>query len=224
MSIFKRFPALYARYKERKENQNMAAMTSVAQLLCQELDAVGAPNFYEVHFVDDSHNLTFVVTAQRAGGKTPGMRFREAMDEIDNLKALLATKDVFSGKAAIQACASHFQEAWEHGFIERPEQDMLDVTTAIRNFAETYQGGAESDWQDDDARPVPDQLYRALQSQHDDLQSMLFNVKRERDELMGLIKAVAAHSTPTLINGTRCAVFPWIEYEVVAAKAKGGAA
>lgn len=43
-------------------------------------------------------------------------------------------------KAAILACADHFQEAWEHGFIDRPEQDMLDVTTAIRNFAESYQG------------------------------------------------------------------------------------
>lgn len=46
-----------------------------------------------------------------------------------------------AGKAAILACADHFREAWEHGFIDRPEQDMLDVTTAIRNFAETYQGG-----------------------------------------------------------------------------------
>jgi hypothetical protein len=154
--------------------------------------------------------------------KNANLRADAAELERDRLRDQLATSDGIAAKAAILACADHFQEAWEHGFIERPEQDMLDVTTAIRNFAETYQGCAESDWQDDDARPAAtEQDYRELQSQHDDLQSMLFNVKRERDELMGLIKAVAAHSTSTLINGTRCAAFPWTEYEVVAAKAKG---
>lgn len=56
-------------------------------------------------------------------------------------KMLMAEHPPLSaGKDAILACADHFQEAWEHGFIDRPEQDMLDVTTAIRNFAETYQG------------------------------------------------------------------------------------
>lgn len=45
-----------------------------------------------------------------------------------------------AGKAAILACADHFEAAWASGFVDRPEQDMLDVTTAIRNFAESYQG------------------------------------------------------------------------------------
>jgi hypothetical protein len=157
--------------------------------------------------------------------KNANLRADAAELERDRMQAQLAISNSIAPRAAILACVAHFQEAWEHVFIECPEQDMIDVTTAIRNFAEIYQGSAESDWKDDDARPAAtEQDYRALQSQHDDLQSMLFNVKRERDELMGLIKAVAAHSTPTLINGTRCAAFPWIEYEVVAAKAKGGAA
>ncbi len=82
--------------------------------------------------------------------------------------------------------------------------------------------GNDTEWSDDESpSPTTEQDYRELQSQHDGLQSMLFNVKRERDELIGLIKAVAAHSTSTMIDGTRCAAFPWIEYEVVAAKAKG---
>lgn len=141
MSIFKRFPALYARYKERQASQKMAALTSVAQLLSQELDAANAPNFLEVHFVDDSGERMIVVTAQRAGGITPAMRYREAMDEIANLKALQDTGDGIAARVAIMACADAFQEAWEHGFIDRPEQDMLDVTTAIRSFAETYKAG-----------------------------------------------------------------------------------
>ena len=141
MSIFKRFPALYARYKERRATQEMAALTSVAQLLSQELDAANAPNFLEVQFIDESGEQLVVVTAQRAFGQTPAQRFREAMDEIANLKALQGTSDGIAARVAILACADHFQEAWEHGFIDRPEQDMIDVTTAIRNFAETYQAG-----------------------------------------------------------------------------------
>ena len=66
-----------------------------------------------------------------------------AMQEIDDLNKDIEKQylqQVKSGKAAIQACADHIEAAWEHGFIDRPEQDMLDVTTAIRNFAESYQG------------------------------------------------------------------------------------
>jgi len=144
MSIFKQLPALYARYKERQVSQKMAALTSVAQLLSQELDAANAPNFLEVHFVDDSGERLIVVTAQRAGGITPAMRYREAMDEIANLKALQATANSFAAKAAILACADLFEASWASGFVDRPEQDMIDVTTAIRNFAETYQGGAQA--------------------------------------------------------------------------------
>ena len=47
-------------------------------------------------------------------------------------------------------------------------------------------------------------------------------LKRQRDELLGLVKAVVYHSLSVTVNGTRCAAFPWVEYEVMVNKAKGG--
>jgi len=47
-------------------------------------------------------------------------------------------------------------------------------------------------------------------------------LKRQRDELLGLVKAVVYHSVPVTVNGTRCAAFPWVEYEAMVNKAKGG--
>jgi hypothetical protein len=126
---------------------------------------------------------------------------------LDGLRMLVARHRESAGKSPLEAVVVEadwpiYEQAW----------------TLIKKMADS--DGA--DWSDNDTLVAPtEQDYRELQSQHDDLQSMLFNMKRERDELMGLIKAVAAHSTSTMIDGTRCASFPWIEYEVVAAKAKG---
>ena len=47
-------------------------------------------------------------------------------------------------------------------------------------------------------------------------------LKRQRDELLGIVKAVVYHSVPVTVNGTRCAAFPWVEYEAMVNKAKGG--
>ena len=47
-------------------------------------------------------------------------------------------------------------------------------------------------------------------------------LRRQRDELLGLVKAVVYHSVPVTVNGTRCAAFPWVEYEAMVNKAKGG--
>ena len=47
-------------------------------------------------------------------------------------------------------------------------------------------------------------------------------LKRQRDELLGLVKAVVYHSLSVTVNGTRCAAFPWVEYEAIVNKAKGG--
>ena len=47
-------------------------------------------------------------------------------------------------------------------------------------------------------------------------------LKRQRDELLGLVKAVVYHSLSVTVNGTLCAAFPWVEYEVMVNKAKGG--
>ena len=49
-------------------------------------------------------------------------------------------------------------------------------------------------------------------------------LKQQRDELLGLVKAVVYHSVPVTVNGTRCAAFPWVEYEAMVNKTKGGAA
>ena len=48
-------------------------------------------------------------------------------------------------------------------------------------------------------------------------------LKRQRDELLGLIKAVSYHSTPVTVDGIKCAAFPWAEFESMVAKAKGSA-
>ena len=47
-------------------------------------------------------------------------------------------------------------------------------------------------------------------------------LKRQLDELLGLVKAVVYHSVPVTANGTRCAAFPWVEYEAIVNKTKGG--
>ena len=49
-------------------------------------------------------------------------------------------------------------------------------------------------------------------------------LKQQRDELFSLVKAVVYHSLSVTVNGTRCAAFPWVEYEAMVNKAKGGAA
>lgn len=46
---------------------------------------------------------------------------------------------------------------------------------------------------------------------------------KQRDELLGIVKAVAYHSIPVTVDGIKCAAFPWVEYESLVAKAKGGA-
>ena len=48
-------------------------------------------------------------------------------------------------------------------------------------------------------------------------------MKRQRDELLGLVKAIVYHSVPVTVSGTRCAAFPWSEYESMVKKAKGSA-
>lgn len=143
MGMFKRFPALYAEYKARQETKKMAALASLADLISSELDEANAPNFFEVHFVNSKSGRSITLCAQRGEHPTPAQLYGEARGQIAHLQSLLEIKDSVAGKLAIKACADHFQEAWEHGFINRPEQDMIDVTTAIRNFAETYQGGKE---------------------------------------------------------------------------------
>ena len=45
----------------------------------------------------------------------------------------------------------------------------------------------------------------------------------QRDQLLGLVKGVAYHSIPVTIDGIKCAAFPWVEYESLVARAKGGA-
>ena len=35
------------------------------------------------------------------------------------------------------------------------------------------------------------------------------------DDLLGVLKAVVAHSAPCTINGVLCAAFPWVEYEAL---------
>ena len=38
------------------------------------------------------------------------------------------------------------------------------------------------------------------------------------DDLLGVLKAVVAHSVPCTINGVLCAAFPWAEHEALAAR------
>lgn len=46
-------------------------------------------------------------------------------------------------------------------------------------------------------------------------------LKRQRDELLGIVKAVSYHSIPATVDGIKCAAFPWVEYESMVIKAKG---
>ena len=45
-------------------------------------------------------------------------------------------------------------------------------------------------------------------------------LRRQRDELLGLARAVVCHSTVKDVMGVKCAAFPWTEYEGLAAKVK----
>ena len=45
-------------------------------------------------------------------------------------------------------------------------------------------------------------------------------LRRQRDELLGLVRAVVCHSTVKDVMGVKCAAFPWTEYEGLAAKVK----
>lgn len=53
--------------------------------------------------------------------------------------------------------------------------------------------------------------------------SEIAELKRQRDELLGLVKAVSYHSIPATVDGIKCAAFPWAEYESMVIKAKGSA-
>ena len=46
-------------------------------------------------------------------------------------------------------------------------------------------------------------------------------LKRQRDELLGLIKAVTAHAVMVCVDGTSCAAIPYFEYKVISDKARG---
>ena len=46
-------------------------------------------------------------------------------------------------------------------------------------------------------------------------------LKRQLDELFGLVKAVSYHSIPATVDGIKCAAFPWVEYESMVIKTKG---
>ena len=46
------------------------------------------------------------------------------------------------------------------------------------------------------------------------------DLTRQRDELLGLVRAVVCHSTVKDVMGVKCAAFPWTEYEGLAAKVK----
>ena len=48
-------------------------------------------------------------------------------------------------------------------------------------------------------------------------------LKRQLDELLGLVKAVSYHSIPATVDGIKCAAFPLAEYESMVIKAKGSA-
>ena len=56
----------------------------------------------------------------------------------------------------------------------------------------------------------------------DDPAAEIAELKRQRDELLGLVKAVSYHSIPGTVDGIKCAAFPWSEYESMVIKAKGG--
>ena len=46
-------------------------------------------------------------------------------------------------------------------------------------------------------------------------------LRKQRDELLGMIKAVTSHSVMVDINGTTCAAFPYFEYECLSSKVRG---
>lgn len=55
----------------------------------------------------------------------------------------------------------------------------------------------------------------------DDPAAEIAELKRQRDELLGIVKAVSYHSIPATVDGIKCAAFPWVEYESMVIKAKG---
>ena len=54
-----------------------------------------------------------------------------------------------------------------------------------------------------------------------DPENEIADLKRQRDELLGLIKAVTAHAVMVCVDGTDCAAIPYFEYKVISDKVRG---
>ena len=52
----------------------------------------------------------------------------------------------------------------------------------------------------------------------EDPEAEIAELKRQRDELLGLIKAVTAHAVMVRVDGTDCAAIPYFEYKVISDK------
>ena len=55
----------------------------------------------------------------------------------------------------------------------------------------------------------------------EDPMAEIAELKRQRDELLGLIKAITAHSVMVCVDGTDCAAIPYFEYKVISDKVSG---
>ena len=114
-------------------------------------------------------------------------------------------------------------EAWyskELGFREDNAERMFSMFCDDGETHEYYRLGVRSAWKAWQASRA-ERHVNACAGMADPA-AEIAELKRQRDELLGLVKAVSYHSIPVTVDGIKCAAFPWSEYESMVIKAKGG--
>ena len=83
MSMFKKFNALFARYKELERWLKHAGACAIGDILLNEMDDIKAPNHIELTFTDKDGKEQAIVTVVRAGGKSPAKMLEDANNRLE---------------------------------------------------------------------------------------------------------------------------------------------
>lgn len=103
--------------------------------------------------------------------------------------AALGTRDLIELQELASAVAEHRESVGK----QRLECVVIESDWPIYNlvWAEVQrlaEGQDDADWSDDEVQLASQDDYRELQSQHDELQSLLVNVKQQRGELLAALE------------------------------------
>ena len=99
---------------------------------------------------------------------------------------------------------------------------ILGVRFKIANvITPTYEGAHERETAETRANAVRIVSCVNACAGMEDPMAEIAELKRQRDELLGLIKAVTAHAVMVRVDGTDCAAIPYFEYKVISDKVRG---